>query len=164
MIKDTVGKIATDLLVKADDNHSVVDQMEENLTDFEKNIIECAERGLKVYNSDFFVVVLTKKERLLDNVLRNYYVHRKSCPTPDFDQIVYQYLYDQDALKIIWVIPNKEMCKEYLEVVTEIKPEERQLAQYVLDFADGTLDRLCRKLNKEKGDTQFLQDKLFKIN
>jgi len=39
----TVGKIATDLLAKADDKHTVVDQMQENLTEYDKNIWLCVE-------------------------------------------------------------------------------------------------------------------------
>lgn len=153
-----------ELAAKADNKHTVVDQMEENLTDYEKNVKECAERGLKEYNSDFFVVVLTKKERLFQNIYRHFFLHRKSCPTPEFDQTVYHYIYQKDALKYLWTVPDKETSQMYSENAAFIPPQEKQLLHFVLDFNDGTLDRLCRSLNKEPGTSQYLENKLFKEN
>ena len=156
---ETVGKIAVDLAQKADNKHTVVEQMQENLTDYERNVIECAERGLKQYNSDFYIVVLTKKEPLFENIIRNLFHHRKSCPTPQYDQVVYQYQYKQDALKFLWCIPDKETCEVYKTYKSVVQPEERQLLQFVLDFDRGMLDQLARRLNNEAGNTQFLEDK-----
>lgn len=164
MAKKKVGEAAIELAAKADNKHTVVDQMEESLTDYEKNVRDCAERGLKHYNGDFFIVVLTKKERLLENVVRNYFLHRTSCPTPEFDQTVYQYIYKQDALKYLWTIPDKQTCQTYIENAPFIPPTEKKLLQFILDFTDGSLDRLSRKLNNEPGDTQYLENKLFKEN
>lgn len=160
--KKTVGQAATELASQADNKHTVIDQMEENLTDYEKEVIACAERGYKAYKSDFFVVVLTKKERLLHNVFRNFFLHRKSCPTPEYDQTVYRYLYDKDALEFLWTVPDKETCAVYLTNAVTIAPEERQLLNYVVAFKDGILDQLARKMNNEPGTSQFLEYKLLK--
>lgn len=160
--KKTVGKVATELEAKADNKHTVIDQMEENLTDYEKEVVECAERGYKVYKSDFFVVVLTKKERLFENIFRNYFLHRKSCPTPEYDQTVYRYIYDADALEVVWTIPDKQTCMVYVNNAVIVAPEEKQLLNYVIAFKDGILDQLARKLNNEPGTSQFLEYKLLK--
>lgn len=160
--KKTVGQAAVELVAKADNKHTVVDQMEESLTDYEANVKDCAARGLKEYNSDFFVVVLAKKERLFHNIYRNFFLHRQSCPTPEFDQTVYHYIYQKDALKYLWTIPDKETCRMYIENAAFIPPQEKLLLQFILDFNDGTLDQLCRKLNKEPGTSQYLENKLFK--
>ena len=155
-MKENVGKIAQDLLIKSDDKHSVMDQTSESLTDYERNVVECAERGLKEYKSDFFIVVITKKEPLFDNIYRNYFFHRKSCPTPEYDQTVYQYVYRQDALKYLWTLPDKESCAMYRMYIKVVKPEEKQLLGFVLDFYDGTLDTFVAKLNKEATTDGFL--------
>lgn len=161
--KKTVGAAAVELAAQADNKHTVVDQMEENLTDYEKEVIDCAARGLKAYNSDFFVVVLTKKERLFQNIFRNFFFHRKSCPTPEYDQTVYRYLYKSDALELLWCVPDKETCLVYMRDALLVHPNEKELLNYVIGFNDGTLDQMARKLNKEPGDSLFLENKLFKI-
>ena len=158
-MKKTVGAVAADLLQKDQGNHTAHEQMQENLTDYERNVIECAERGLKAYNSDFFIVVLSKKEPLLPNVIRNYFFHRRSCPSPQYDQVAYHYIFDNDALKMLWCIPDKETCEMYRTYTKIVNPAERELLQFILDFFNGGLDRLARKLNKEPGETQYLEDK-----
>ena len=162
--KKTVGETAVDLASKADNKHTVVDQMQENLTDYEKNVRDCAQRGLQEHNSDFFVVVLTKKEKLFPNVFRNFFLHRKSCPTPEYDQTVYHYIHKLDALKYLWTVPDKETCKVYLENAAFIPFDEKKLLQFIMDFADGTLDRLSRTLNKEAGTGQYLENKIILEN
>ena len=161
--KKTVGAAATELAAKADNKHTVIDQMRENLTDYEKEVLACAERGLATYKHDFFVVILTKKERLLENVFRNYFLHRKSCPTPEYDQTVFRVTYNPQDIELIWTIPDKETCFVYLRDAVLVHPEEKELLNYVIGFNDGTLDQLARKLNKEPGTSLFLENKLFKF-
>jgi hypothetical protein len=157
-MKENIGKIATELIAKSDDKHSAIDQTSESLTDYERNVIECAEKGLKEHKSDFFIVVITKKEALFDNIYRNYFLHRRSCPTPEYDQTVYHYIYKQDALKYMWTIPDKDTCQMYRMYVAVVKEEEKQLLGFVLGFYDGSLDRLAAKLNKESVKEGFLQN------
>lgn len=155
---DTVGKKAIELVEKSDNKHSVVDQTQESLTEFEQNVLETAEKGLKQYNSDFFIVVLTKKEKLFDNIFRNFFLHRKSCPTPEYDQTVYHYIYSADALKYLWTVPDRDTVLMYRDNSKDVVEEEKQLLGYSLSFLNGDLDRLSRKLNKEPGDTPYLQN------
>jgi len=157
-MEETVGKIAVDLLAQADDKHTVTDQTRESLTEWEQNVIETAEKGLKEYGSDFFIVVLTKKESLYENIYRNFFFHRRSCPTPEYDQTVYQYIYSADALQYLWTIPDKETVTMYNLNAKDIPQEEHQLRDYSISFINGDLDRLCRKLNNESGDTPYLQN------
>lgn len=158
-MKETVGKIATDLLQKADNKHTITDQMRENLSDFETNVLIAADRGLKEHNSDFFVVVNIKKEPLFENVYRNQFFHRKSCPTPTYDQIVYKYHYQPDALEFLWVVPDKETCMTYKMYTKIINKDEQQLMRFITEFFDGTLDRIAAKLNNEPINGEYLIDK-----
>ena len=75
----TVGKVATDLAKQDTVAQSPIELEREIHKEYEQNFFDCAERGKKHYRGDFFVVVLTKKERLLPNVLRHYFLHRNSC-------------------------------------------------------------------------------------
>ncbi len=159
MSKETVGKASRDLLLKNEPSHSVIDYEREMHKDYEKNILECVERCKKEFFGDFYVLVIIKKERLMQNVIRNYFLGRKSCPTPDWDQTVYSYDRKNDTIKFMWVIPAKDICEYYKSHALEVVPEERELLQFVLDFDDGTLLRLAKKLNGEVQDSPLLEKK-----
>ena len=113
-------------------------------------LLSTTQSGKKLYDGDFFVVVLTKKERLLPNVLRNYFLHRKTCPTPTYDQAVYHFVATEDELRFLWVVPSKDTCELLRDNALQVHDEERALRDYVLQFYDGSLDRLCLKLNPEE--------------
>lgn len=151
--KETVGKLSVDLLSKADDKHTVGEQMREQLSEYDANLYECFEIGKKRYQSPFYINVITRGDKLLKNVIRHQFLPRQSCPTPELDQCVYQCHKDWLEPKFIWVLP----CKEYAEHMYTNKDmvplEEFELLRYVLDYFDGTLLKLCKKLNNETENT-----------
>lgn len=150
MERDTVGKLSTELLQKdvyAD--YTAGEQMQEQLSDYENNIFECVNRGKVDFAGDFYVVVITKRERLMQNVLRHYFFPRISCPTPDYDQTVYRYIKTDEHLEFMWVIPNKQSCFDIRDNRLSLDLSQNQLLQFVLDFLDGTLDKKARALNNE---------------
>jgi hypothetical protein len=95
------------------------------------------------------VNIIFKKEPLMENVFRCFFVHRKTCPTPDYDQIVYRYNKVKDMVDFLWVIPNKQACIHLKNNALEVVEEERDLLKFVLDFADGTLFKQALELNHE---------------
>jgi len=95
----------------------------------------------------------------MPNVIRNYFYGRRSCPTPNYDQVVYKYHFKDDNLEFLWVIPSREICKHMMAHAIEIDPSEWQLLTYVQKFADGSLFKLAKKLNGEKEDSIELKDK-----
>ena len=147
--KETVGKVAFDLLNKTPNPVSIIDQTRESLSDYEKGLLECAELGQKAYQKDFFMNVIFKQEPLMENVFRCFFVHRKSCPTPDYDQIVYKYDKSKDIIDFLWVIPSRGTCHHLINNAIAVANEEKELLKNVLDFADGTLFKRCLKLNNE---------------
>lgn len=147
--KPTVGKVASDLMIKQPETLSPIEQMRENLTDYEKNIHECIEVHKKYFPSDFFIVVIHKRERLMQNVLRNYFTARISCPTPDYDQTVYKYSVENDHVDFWWTIPARDICHMLLENRNEVVPEEFALLSFILKFKDGTLFNEAQKYNSE---------------
>lgn len=150
MKKETAGKIATDLMYKSDiPDHSVHEQMQEMLEGYEKNVIECIERGKKLFPQDFFIVAETKREKALKNIIRQYFIPRLSCPTPCYDNTVYKYHAKDEHLEFLWVLPDKEAHKYLRENALTVPSEYKELLKYVLDDADGTLLVKCMKLNEE---------------
>lgn len=150
MQKETVGKLSLDLLNGAQElDHSSHEQMQQQLEDYERNVLECVASGKKIYPHDFYLVVETKKEPKLQNVLRNYFFHRSTCPTPTYDNVVYKYHRKDEQVEFLWVLPSKETYKMLLNHALEITPDQRELLQFVLDDQDGTLLRKCKSLNGE---------------
>lgn len=147
--KITVGQAAIDLMQKEHEQLCPIEYEQEIHKTYENEMYSCIERGRKKYNEDFFVVVLKKRERLLDPVYRAYFVPRKSCPTPTYDQIVYKHHFKNNITEFIWVIPDLETATVFKRSVLDIVPEEHELLKFVLDFYDGTLDALARTLNNE---------------
>jgi len=160
MEKKTLGQIATELQKKAVDNtHTAHDQMQECLTDWDRALFDCINTHKSLYPpEDFYVVIITKKERLLENVLRNYFFVRITCPTPDYDQTVYLYRTKEEIVDFIWTIPSKDTCLMMTQAALAVPEEEKQLLQFVLDFADGTLYKKCKKLNGEEEKSNILEE------
>lgn len=146
----TVGQASSELLEKQPETLSPIEQMRENLSDYEKNVFECLKHGIKTYPGDFFITVLTKRERLMPNVLRNYFFHRATCPTPDYDQAVYHYKRDHDSLEFLWVIPSRDASIHLKDNALTVDKSERMLLNFVLEFAAGSLYKLAKKLNGEE--------------
>jgi hypothetical protein len=155
-IRDTVGKISSELLAKTPDTQSPIELEHAMQKDYLKELLACCASGKKVVAGDFFLVVLTKKEPLMPNVLRNYFFYRKSCPTPDYDQAVYHYKSKDEEIVLLWVIPSKDACLYLKDHALEVAPEEKELLRYVLKFSDGTLWEVSKKLNKEQKNSPFI--------
>jgi len=146
----TIGAMSRETQMKAPDTHDPIEIERELHKDYEKEFFECLKRGREAFpDTDFYVTVITKKERLMENVLRNYFFPRVSCPTPDYDQTVYHYDKKLDKIELLWVIPSKDTCMMMKEHALEVVDDERELRNYVLDFADGTLMRKSLMLNGE---------------
>jgi hypothetical protein len=145
--RETVGKASYNLWGKKPEAADATEQMREQLDQYDKELLECLEFGKKKYYDDFYLVVITKKERLMPNVMRNYFFSRSTCPTPDYDQTIYRYTKSDDGVEFLWVVPSKQACLYMLNNPLEI--QEKELLGFVLDYSDGTLMKKALQLNKE---------------
>jgi len=152
-VKKTVGQASLELQNKPDDKVTPTEQMREQLDTYESSISACIDAHVKKFGNgvECFIIVLTKKEPLMPNVIRNYFFGRRTCPTPDYDQIVYKYTKECD-LELVWVIPSRDTCHLFKRDALFVRSEEKRLLKYILDFSDGTLYKLARKLNGEKDE------------
>lgn len=148
--RDTVGKISSELLQKDIGPVSVIDQQREMQKDYIDNLIQCVERNTKEFPGDFFVVVETKTEKLMPNVMRNYFFARWTCPTPTYDQSIFKYNKKDERIEYIWTLPSKDACYSIRNNLATLADDEQQLASFVFDFFDGTLLRKAQELNHEQ--------------
>ncbi len=169
-MKQTMGKIATDLLKSEAPsliNPQEIQRAQEK--EYLDNLAWCVKHALKeidcsaiaghdlckdrlALEGDFFIAGLIKKEKLLENIIRNYFVATKSCPTPHYDQTIYRYDSKKGSIEYLWTIPDQETCLIFAENVDKIVPSERGLLKFVLEYYNGTLFKLCKRFN---GETQF---------
>lgn len=158
-MRDTVGKISSDLIQQAPQSRDPIEIQREIHKNYEANVFEAIERGKKEFFHDFFVVVVTKKERLMQNVLRNYFLVRETCPTPDYDQTVYHYHRKDDKIEFLWVLPSKDTCQLFKDNVLQIAEEEKWLLEFILKDSAGELLALSKKLNGEVKDSIIIEEK-----
>ena len=147
-----ISKISQELMAKAPDIESPIDYVDSLAKEYEAEVLKRLEQGKKEFPfNDFFIQVDCQKFTLVPNAFRYYYTARISCPTPNYDQIVYMYDRKKDALEFIWVVPDRGTCFMLLQNESDV--EEKELMRYVKDFEDGTLGLLCKKLNNEAPDS-----------
>ena len=154
--RDTVGKLSTLILDKEPNDHSAHEQMQEQLADYEKNFWETVDKGKRIYAGDFYINIITKKERIMQNVIRNYFFTTSSCPTPTYDQAVHKFNFKNESIDFLWVIPDKDTCKFMMDNFLNIHPEEWDLRDFVLSFENGKLLDMAKKFNGEMPDSPLL--------
>jgi len=153
---ENVGKLARDLQLQDDQKINPIDLQREiqkgNNSDdsYESHLIQCLERGKQSMEGPFFVVVLFKKERIMQNVVRNYFFFRHTCPTPEYDQTVYWFDPKTEELRYLWSVPDKKTAYEIYLSRHELPAEYEELGRFCQEFIDGVLDRKCAELNGEE--------------
>jgi hypothetical protein len=148
--KETVGALSVEMLQKEPETRDPIELEREIHKDtYEDNVYIAIESGKKQFTSPFYVVVLTKRERLMENVLRHYFFSRQSCPTPEWDQTVYRYRSEGEQIDFMWTVPDKNTCEMLRSNQVHVAPSEMWLMKLVMDFYDGTLDKQSRLLNGE---------------
>lgn len=155
MKKKTVGEHSRDLMVKEQEPLSVVELQQASEQDYLNNLEQSIIEGKGNYDNDFYVVVITKREKILHNTLRNYFTHRYTCPTPDYDQTVYKYNSGDESIELVWVIPSKDACIYLINNTPYVPIEEYELLGYVKKFESGELYIESKKLNGEQVNSVF---------
>lgn len=156
--RETIGKMVSDLKKKEPETRDPIEIGRAASKSFEKVFMETLDAAKKEFIDDFYIEVITTKDRILDRVIRNRLVARRSCPTPTYDHAVYKYHHDDERIEFLWVVPAKDICSMFKEHALEIVKDERELRDFALDFLDGTLLKRCKQLNGEKSDSNILEN------
>lgn len=156
--KENIGKIATELQEKSDLQSDSIELQREihkgsnSKKTFEEELMTTVKRGMDdpKIDGNFFVVVLNKKERLLQNIVRQYFFYRQSCPSPDFDQTVYRVYRKSGKVQYLWTVPDNVTCNNLPHMKKDLPPEQLQLVYMTESFNCGALDRYADMISKEK--------------
>lgn len=155
--RETVGSISLELSQQKPQTQSPIELEKSMQENYMNELIYCVHAARKNLVGDFFVVVITKNEKLMPNVFRNYFMSRISCPTPDYDQSVYKYHANEEKIEYVWTIPSREASFYLKDNADLVDESEHELLRFVLDFASGELAIRGKKLNGEKIDSILLE-------
>jgi len=132
-----------------DDTVAVGDLSRSMSSDYMKNLVDTALKARGSYSERYYIVVLTKVERLIGTAIRNYFVARQSCPTPNYGQTVYSFDPKDESFELLWLVPIKKVCDKMYSDRFNVELINDPLINYVVDYIEGRLLGLCMKLNKE---------------
>lgn len=139
MERKTVGELSQELLLRPDTKQGVIDTQREMNKQIIPEIEKCI-KNHKSWDDPYYIVILTKRERLLVNVIRQYFVARRSLPTPDLDQTVFKYTPKTGDLEYLWTVPDSTTVNMLVWSGMEIPEEQRDLYEFAYLFEHGQLD------------------------
>jgi hypothetical protein len=130
----------------------------ENTKPYMDELFDTMANGKKLYpNQDFFIEVAIKHERALQIVFSNKFMVKQACPEPNHDQTLYHYKHSDDALDLLWQIPDKTTCWKLYENKNYVDPSQFELLSYVMQARDGSLWKKMKKLNGEEWNSSLLE-------
>lgn len=136
--------------------HETVGDLTKDMTkDWDSYLEDCILEGKKVLpNKDFFINIVILPDKMAEGFLDRLSMKhtrqvRSSCPTPDYNQVVYHYKHQDNKLSFLWTVPTRDMVGGLLRHRDRVLPQYFDLLIHVLNFADGSLLKLAKHLNGE---------------
>lgn len=150
--KNTLGEIVSQLIDKPIDNSdaSVMEVGGQRHAHYEPIFLKKLEELKKEFppNRDFYIEVHYLIPYLTYGTGDQWkIIGRFTCPSPTFDQVVYIYHRASDDVELIWSIPHITACVDIDNHFLELPIEQRQLANWVMEFKHGVLYRNAKKIN-----------------
>lgn len=132
----TVGQMSAEL--KQDSKQGVIDTQREMNKKFIPEIEKCI-KNHKDWTEPFYIIVINKRERLMVNVIRQYFIARKTLPTEDYDQTVFKYDPTSCNLEFLWTVPDVFTVNELLLHKNNLPEDHRRLVEFCWLFKNGRL-------------------------
>jgi len=112
-------------------------------------VMDTAQKYKSSFDGLFYVVVLFKREKLIQKTLKIYYIAKQSCPSPSYEQAVFSFDPKTDELKFLWMIPQKSWVKFMYKNRHLLEVQGDPALPDIVDFVES---RLCNRaviMNKE---------------
>lgn len=155
--REKAGKIYLDMRSKVQDIASPFEVVSEIGNDFMPKLMAMVERDKrKSAGRDFFIEVCAFMNPLMLDVPEYRMISRWTCPTPFYDRGAFHFIAKDDRLEFLWFVPSPKECAYYLDNMLNLTDGEREAAKTVLDFKDGTLLRIAKKLNGETENDELI--------
>jgi len=153
--KETAGKTWSDLQSKQQDKANVFEFTSAIGQDMMPKLVALVEQDKLKTDKDFFIEVCIRMNALMPGVPEFYMKSRHTCPTPFPDRAVFHYDRKKEAIFFLWHVPSLQEIEYYTTNILTLRPDEREAAQDVLNYRDGTLLNLAKKLNGEVNDYEL---------
>ncbi|NGX57238.1 MAG: hypothetical protein K940chlam3_00124 [Chlamydiae bacterium] len=136
--KPTVGEKAYELLSQPSEPVEIGDIQREADKEFVKEMEDIIRTHTK-FASKYYIQIILKKEPLMPNAIRRYFVKRHSKPDADYDTTLYSYDNQKGQLYFHWTVPDPTSCHYLLTHESSLPDEERPLLEMVKKFSVGML-------------------------
>lgn len=155
-----VGQAVTDILAQDNPIYTVEDILHEYSPDFVKEFESTIEKNKQQYDGRFYVLVLTGKEMWATNVVRNWFIARKTPPyatdmVADYPHRTKTlYLIDSNIgkVEVLWSIPGIEECKS---ILASPAMYDRTLINWICDCFQGFLNKEDYSFSPPKSNKLF---------
>lgn len=137
-LKKTVGQAAYELMSQPYYKQDAIETQREMLKGYHDELIKCVEAH-KDWTEPFYVCVQTRRERTMNNVVRNQFYARKTRPAPNFDLALYYYDPKTEQLAFVWCIPDHASVEYICSHASSLPPEQGKLIEFCRSFKAGTL-------------------------
>jgi len=135
--------------------HSAQEQVDEELKNYPKEIVECINNGKKHHDGDFYIEVLFCYDRMLEGKRKNIFAARPTCPKPFYDQAAYKYIRGEDRLEFLWVVPDIDLCQLYRYNIGMVPDDEKELYENIRKYHNGDLAKIEYFENNKGKKKQF---------
>ena len=113
-----VGQAALDLISKDQPYQTAGDTIDAFGPRYAEEVQKTVEQNRKKYHSPFYLLVFTKKEYLIINAVRNWFVARQTAPYafdmmqqyPEHTKTLYIVDAEKGKIKLLWSLPGFSDC------------------------------------------------------
>ena len=125
---------------------------------YHPDLVEMVDKIKQKFKKDFYIEVCLRRNMFMTppDDIETYLKYRHTCPTPFYDRGAYRYDYKSDRIQYLWFVPSMEECDYYRTNLLNVRTDEKEAVQHVLDFYDGTLLKLAKTLNGEINDYELI--------
>jgi len=118
---------------------------------YEEEFWECFEQGMQKYPESKILVinVYRKKERALQNIVRQLFRASRYVGTPQYDHTLYLVRVADRKVVHVWSIPDNATCIWLPLRENDVPEDQLELIQTIKSFQSGALDCEADKLNQK---------------
>lgn len=137
--KFTLGQQMLDMQIKhaGQKTQTVRETTDEMGKEYMKEIIACANKGLKDHNKDFYILEVLEHDPILEGVIKLRLQPRWTRPRPEWGIALYKVHAESGTMTYEWGLPQKH--EAYIMIQNPAGWENKTM-QDIQDFLDGKLE------------------------
>jgi len=110
--------------------------------------------GHKQFKGDFYIEVMARIHKHLRKTFGIQMAVRRTCPQPNYSEMVYKYHRNDGRLEMLWALPPRNVAFMYMHGRIDDGDEDQNL-KWVVEFETGVLIDKYRKIRD--ADNKIIQ-------